>query len=81
MFGGVGSPCLEKSEGMLDNIKYFSSFVCERDQTINVTSRIELGSMSKTRNSPITVKYKEILSNSCSYAEMGNSLFFISTDV
>lgn len=77
----AGSSGLEKDEGMLGDIKYFSSFVCKRIQTINVTSGIEFVSMSKTSGNQIIKKYKEILSNTCSYAEMVDTKFIISTDL
>lgn len=70
----------EKGGGMLDNIKYCSSFGEEESKLLNVTPGIELGSVCKTGDSQIIVKYKKIFSNSCSYAEIADTKFFIFRD-
>lgn len=48
----------------------------EGSNLFDLTLRIELQPMSKTRENQIIGKYKEVFSNIYSYAEMGGTKFF-----
>ena len=74
---GSRRPCRQKGEGMLDDIKYFRSFVWKRTHLVNVTPVIEVESMCKMRDSQIIVKKREVLSNCCIYVAMGDTVLHL----